>query len=78
VQQHGGRAAELVWVIAMPFDIRHLQVQLEQLVSEHSLAIVIAGLIAVCDDKCVFDRKNAAAWDAAAKSLANVGASLDV
>jgi hypothetical protein len=47
-------------------------------VTEYSLALVIAGLVAVCDDQRLIDRKNSGAWDDAAKSLANIGKSLDI
>jgi hypothetical protein len=69
---------ELTGVIVMPNDIRELQIQLEKLVSEHSLALVIAGLIAVCDDNRLADRTNSAAWDSMAKALGAVGSVCDL
>jgi hypothetical protein len=59
-------------------EVHELQALLEPLIEEHSLSLVIAALVAICDDYRVDDPNNGDAWDRMARALANVGRNCDL
>jgi hypothetical protein len=59
-------------------EVHELHALLEPLIEEHSLSLVIAALVAVCDDYRVDDLNNSDAWDRMAKALANVRKDCDL